>query len=215
MTIFSEENTLKSFPFFKFANIGDAIEGTLTAKEQRPSQLHSGALQWVYEIMLDNGETYNVGGGKVVEGTFFDKQMARIRIGQIVGIKFIEERPNTKNPALNKSKIKQIYSNPKIVNEKWLMEHEGERRDEVGGVEVVEEAFENVPRDTQPSVVGGGVTVAQATDESRTNEILELMNKKFGVSDPITARGKAMELTNLAMISTNLDKILEKLKTLA
>ena len=95
--------------FIKWGKEGDFILGTLTSTRQVPSTLpdKKGELQFIYEIKVDSGEyhdidekkrvaeeptpldvgsTWSVGGRKTI-----DARMRQIKIGQKVGLKFIEE----------------------------------------------------------------------------------------------------------------------------
>ncbi len=107
------ENEAKN-SFVGFNEIGDKILGTLLSAKQVDSTLEDkkGEKQWIYEIkvrecsyhVLDDkkrviaepvepseGEIVSVGGRKMI-----DSRMARIKIGQVVGLKFTGELPPLK-----------------------------------------------------------------------------------------------------------------------
>lgn len=120
----------------------DKVFGTLLSKRQMKSTLpgKEGELVWVYEMKMDygsfheldekkrvieepitveEGSIYNVGGKSVI-----DRQMQNIKIGQKIGLKFIEEvEPKTKG--FNPAKVIKVYA-PKNddgtpqMDEAWL-----------------------------------------------------------------------------------------------
>lgn len=119
----------------------DKIHGTLIAKRQVASQMQGkeGQKQWQYDIKTDEatvyhkldeamklvdepihispGEVYSVGGTVVI-----DRQMQNIKIGQIVGLKFIEEVP-AKIKGHHPAKIVKVYA-PKGEDGSPLMDDE-------------------------------------------------------------------------------------------
>lgn len=223
MTIFTDENKVKN-NFFKFAKVGDEVEGTLVGKRQVPNQLSkTGELQWIYELLTDGEELWNVGSKSAV-----DVQMRHVKLGQIVGFRYIEERQATR-PGMSNTKIIQVFANPKRVNKEWLLQHESELMSggevEEGGVVVesenngvdIEKVFSEEEKKQASSTVlkPGAAVVQNASENPKIAEIAELMKTKFGVTDPITMRTQAMSATGLAFLESNLDKILEKLKALA
>ena len=142
---FDESNEVAS-SFIKWGQEGDYILGTLTGSRQVPSTLpdKKGELQWIYEIKVDRGEyhdiddkkrvadeataleagsTVSVGGRKTIDG-----RMRQIKLGQKVGLKFIEELP-AKTKGYNATKLIKVYA-PKgtdgsvQMDEEWLAEQE-------------------------------------------------------------------------------------------
>jgi len=124
----SEENEVKS-NWMKFnVPLEDKIHGTLIGKRTMKSTMQGkeGALVNVYEIKADEesvyhgldekkklieepnpikvGDIFSIGGTAVI-----DRQMQNIRVGQIIGLKFIEEKPS-KTKGFNPSKIVKVYA---------------------------------------------------------------------------------------------------------
>ena len=144
--IFDEGNELKS-AWVKFSKIGDFISGTLISVREMASRLpgKEGEMVKVYEIkakegsfhdidkkkqiiepaiIVGAGDIYNVGVGFVIDG-----QMRNVKVGQIIGIKYTEDKPN-KQAGFNDMKIKKVYA-PKgpdgvkpLMDEEWLKENE-------------------------------------------------------------------------------------------
>jgi len=137
--------------------------------------------QWIYEIRTEEGEIWNIGGKPGI-----DIQMRHVKPGQIIGFEFIEERPNPK-PGMNATKVVQVYANAEIVDEKFLQGAEAETYHE----------------DAAPA---RGLTVDQ-----KIEKITKVAREKFNLTDPVLIKDKVMEVTNLAFIESNLDKILEAL----
>lgn len=120
---------------------GDCILGTMVTKKQVPSTLpdKKGEMQWVYEvkvkecvyhaidertkqptgdpIVVEAGELVKVGGR-----SFYDSRLARVKIGQIFGLKFLEElEPKTKG--YNPTKVIKVYT-PKGDDGEFLKDQE-------------------------------------------------------------------------------------------
>lgn len=141
-----ESNEAKN-NFVGFNEIGDFILGALLSAKQVPSTLpdKKGELQWIYEFkvreasyhLLDEkkrvideaiepeaDEIVSVGGRKMI-----DSRMARIKIGQIVGLKFVEEL-EAKTRGYNPTKLIKVFT-PKgrdgefEFDEDVVKEHEG------------------------------------------------------------------------------------------
>ena len=136
---FDESNEVSS-SFIKWGQEGDYILGTLIASRQVPSTLSDkkGELQWIYEIKVDRGEyhdiddkkrvaaeateleagsTVSVGGRKTIDG-----RMRQIKLGQKVGLKFIEELP-AKTKGYSNTKLIKVYA-PKGADGEPQMDEE-------------------------------------------------------------------------------------------
>lgn len=121
-----ESNEAKN-NFVGFNEVGDYILGTLTSRKQVESTLpdRAGEMQWVYEFkvrdaqyhLLDDkkkvidevvapeeGEIVSVGGRKVI-----DSRMARVKVGQVVGLKFVEEL-EAKTRGYNPTKLIKVFT---------------------------------------------------------------------------------------------------------
>lgn len=138
----SDENEATN-NFLKWGEVEDYVLGTLISKKQVPSTLpdKKGELQYIYEIKpseglyhtedgeevaLEAGEIINVGGRAM-----YNSRMARVKLGQIVGLKFTEELPS-KTKGYNPTKLIKVYT-PKDastgefqMDEAYLEEHKGD-----------------------------------------------------------------------------------------
>lgn len=121
----SEENEAQN-NFLKWGDVGDYVLGTLVAKKQVPSTLEDrkGEMQWVYEIKVREGEYHEMGKNKEPIGdpivlnegdiisvggrSMYDSRMARVKIGQIVGLKFTELLP-AKSKSKSDTKMIKTY----------------------------------------------------------------------------------------------------------
>lgn len=126
--------------FVGFNEIGDYVLGALLSAKQVPSTLpdKQGEMQWVYEIKVrecsyhlldekkrvipdavepEEGEIVSVGGRKVI-----DSRMARIKVGQIVGLKFVEEL-EAKTRGYNPTKLIKVFT-PKDAKGEFEMDDE-------------------------------------------------------------------------------------------
>lgn len=144
----SDENEAKN-NFVAFSEVGDKVLGTLIGKKQTKSTLpdRAGEMQWIYEIKVrecsyhilddkkkvvedaiepEEGEIVSVGGRKMI-----DSRMARVKLGQIVGLKFVEElAPKTKG--YNPTKLIKVYlpkdsAGEAEMDEEWLEEHKADK----------------------------------------------------------------------------------------
>lgn len=128
--------------FVSWGAVGDFVYGTLTAVREVESTLpdRQGEMQKIYEIKvkectyhilddkknpieppetLDDGDVVSVGGRKTI-----DSRMARIKVGQMVGLKFVEELP-PKTKGYNATKMIRVFApkandgNP-LMDQEWL-----------------------------------------------------------------------------------------------
>jgi hypothetical protein len=133
---FSEGNEVKG-SWMTWGKPGDNIKGTLVAKYQRENTISGKAeMQNIYEIKVMSGEYHalvlddnsnrvpakevttlnkddvcNVGGKAAI-----DAQMRNIKIGQIIGLKFMESVPN-KDPKKYPTKVVKLYTEGKMDEE--------------------------------------------------------------------------------------------------
>ena len=217
-SIFDEKNKVKA-NWMKFLKIGDKVQGTLIAKRVVLNQL-SGKDQIIYELkvpestnvviegednIVESEEYWNVGGKPGI-----DMQTKRIKLGQLVGFEFAEEKEN-KTPGMNNLKVIQVYADPKKVDEKWIAEQEESK------------TLEDFPEDIDDSKIFDGdkkeeeIVVEEKPELSKTEmlkQINALATKKLDAKGPADVKNKVMEETNLAFIDGNLPEILEQLEEL-
>ena len=126
--------------FVSWGQIGDFILGTLVGVKEVKSTLpdKEGELQKVYEVkvkecsyhVLDDkkrvieepvvpseGDLVSVGGRKSI-----DSRLARVKLGQIFGLKFTEELP-AKTKGYNPTKVIKVFT-PKGSNGEFLVDQE-------------------------------------------------------------------------------------------
>lgn len=190
---FDENDRVKS-NWWKTEKVGDKIQGTLIGKRQVANQL-SGQDQWIYELLIEEGEVWNVGGKAAI-----DIQMRHVKLGQIVEFRFIEERPS-KKPGMSATKIIAIYQDKNVVNEKWLQEQEQANLNTAMDTATEEPAKEEPSfKDEEPKEV------------DKVNAINELAKEKLGITDESLILQDVQVKTGLAFIPTNYDAIIEKLQ---
>lgn len=126
--------------FVSWGQIGDFVLGTLVGTKEVKSTLpdKEGELQKVYEVkvkecsyhILDDkkrvieepivpgeGDLVSVGGRKSI-----DSRMARVKLGQVFGLKFTEELP-AKTKGYNPTKCIRVFT-PRNSNGEFLMDDE-------------------------------------------------------------------------------------------
>lgn len=134
--LMKEENEIKS-QFISWGKPGDQFVGTLAGKREVENQI-SGTkeLQTIYEFKMHEGsfhqldekknpiepailvirdEMWSVGGKAAI-----DAQMRNVKLGMIVGMKFIEEKPS-QTKGYNPTKVIKIYC-AKEFDQQWMTE---------------------------------------------------------------------------------------------
>lgn len=128
--------------FVSWGEVGDYVLGTLVSVREVKSTLpdKAGEMQKIYDflvkegsyhvlddkkkvveeaVVLNEGDIVSVGGRKTI-----DSRMARVKVGQITGLKFSEELP-AKTKGYNPTKLIRVFTpkDPKgefIMNDEWL-----------------------------------------------------------------------------------------------
>lgn len=139
MSIFDEKNEVKS-AWLQWGQKGDYIAGTLMSKREVANNLPNAKSdkQMVYEIKakdgsfhriledktidkeatkISEGEMWNIGGKSGI-----DAQLRNIRIGQIIGLKFMELVPS-KTKGYNPTKVIRCFTSGEM--DKEIMENIG------------------------------------------------------------------------------------------
>lgn len=212
-SIFNDTNKMTG-NWWKKEKIGDRIEGTFESKNTQINQM-SGKEQMVYKIRSEQGDLYLVGGNIGI-----DSQMEKVKVGQIVGFEYTEERENKKNPSFAATKIVQVYANPNIVNKEWLAQQK-----ELDGIQVNQE----VTTKEAEEILNGNDEEIKIEDFKEKDEapfltdiekkdviikITELATNKLGAINGEDVKNKVMESTELAFIDQNLSKIVVALEAL-
>lgn len=121
--IFDEANISKS-SWFKFSNEGDYIHGTLTNKKTVKSNYAPSGESPAYDILVKDGIS---GGVKVNEGVTvsvggdrkaIEAGLSTAKLGQIVGIKFMNKVPS-KTKGYTDAKIIKVFTKGEM-NQEWL-----------------------------------------------------------------------------------------------
>lgn len=100
--------------FFKFKAIGDGVQGTYI--DQRNGTDSYGNQQTIY-VLDDNGKIWNLGFRD--SAVIIHERMKGIKLGQIVGFKYDEDRASKVKPGTT-AKIIRVYAAPNHVDEAWL-----------------------------------------------------------------------------------------------
>jgi hypothetical protein len=116
--LFAEANEMKS-NYWKPEKVGDKVQGYLVKKDLRPNTLKGpGAVQTVYTLHQEDGTRIDIygrqGNPAVISG------LENCKMGQLVGVKFTEEKPAQK-AGYNPTKIVKAYASddhkPELVVE--------------------------------------------------------------------------------------------------
>ena len=111
--------------FFKFAQIGDAIEGTYIDKREAVDSF--GNMQAIFILKDSKGVIHNVGLNKnSVSFKIISERMAKegITLGHIVGFKYDAQADSKKQPG-TKAKVINPYFDKRLIDQTWLTSREG------------------------------------------------------------------------------------------
>lgn len=194
----------------KFINAGDAVQGTYVGKIVGQIDGY-GNEQIIYQLLQEDGETVvNVGFG--LNKKVLHQDMSTVKFGQIIGFKYkgtIEVKDKFGKPV--KVKDFALHQDPKIVDEAWLKENEGNMPEVVRAVEKTAAASESLdelvadlksPAEDVPFSSPGNLT-----NEDKLKVITKLATEKLGATDAQSVKEKVMENTGIAFIPVNFDKI--------
>lgn len=134
--IFNEDNEVKS-AWITWGKPGDHIKGTLVAKYERENSINGKTeMQTIYEVKamsgefhalkqdengnyvpvtevtkLNAGDVWNIGGKAAI-----DSQMRNVKIGQIIGMKFMESVP-AKEKGRYPTKVVKVFTSGQMDEE--------------------------------------------------------------------------------------------------
>lgn len=105
--------------FKKWEKISDEVQGTYI--DTRDGVDTYGNDQRIYVLRDKEGKVWNVAFKKT--NTVILDRMEGVRLGQIIGFRYEEDRPSKAMPGTT-AKIIRIYQSPSIVDRAWLAEQE-------------------------------------------------------------------------------------------
>lgn len=200
--------------FIKWEKVGNKVQGTLIGKRQKPNDLKPGEMQWIYELLTEDDNIVLVGGKPGI-----DMQMKHIKLGQIVELRYVEEK-KSKRPGLSPTKIIQVYTRKDAMNEEWLNNQEALAREETTATaenriqdtsDDGEIKLDEIPFDDPKPAVADPQASAPATADEKKALIIQLAKEKLGVAEENVMQ-KVMEVTGLAFIASNFSSIIDRLK---
>lgn len=198
--IFEQGKQISVLPFY-FKDPGDEIQGTYIGKRENEKDNFNNDVI-VYEIQAADGI-------KNVSFTLSKKiheDMNHIRFGQIIGFRYIDKQKFNKNGKETEYKNIKVFADPKIVDQEWLDAHQGGKVND-SGVGLV-----NTNNDNNLDAFMKDLDVVD-TDSAdyKLKKIADLAKNKFGVTDPTQVKERVMEVTGLAFLEVNYDKMIELL----
>ena len=200
-----------------FNNIGDKVQGTYVGNRQAKDSY--GNDQTVYELLTPKG-IMNVGIRNTKK--ILTERMDKIKFGQIVGFVFKETIPG-KDPSGKPTKIKiiDIWADPKIVDNAWL---ESQGKSTEGVVEtpvddpiadLMAGRIKKLPEmEEEKSNFGVKETTPVTAQPSLISEITNLAKFKLGIIDTSVVKERVMEVTGIAFIPANYEKIIAALRAM-
>jgi hypothetical protein len=143
--------------------------------------------------------------------------MDSVIFGQIIGFRYKGTIP-VKDKFGKPVNVKDygLHQDPKIVNEAWLKEHEGNMPEVVHSTaqaddDAAEAEFKGLGETTEDVPFS---TPGNLTNEDKLAVIAKLAKDKLGATDEESAKALVMEKTSIALIPVNYDKIIEQLTIL-
>ena len=199
----AKEKVLPKWASFKTA--GDSVQGTYIGKITGIKDSY-GNEQIAYQLLQEDGGIINVGFG--LNKKVLHADMEPVVFGQIIGFRFkgklsVKDKRTGKMVEVNDF---SLHQDPKIVNEAWLKENEGNMPETTHvnqpvTEEVVGEKTEDVPFSSTGSL----------TNADKLAVIEKLAKDKLGATDSSSVKTLVMEKTGLAFIPVQYDKIVEAL----
>ena len=194
----------QSGEFFKFQNVGDAIQGTYI--DVRNGIDSFGNQQTIYVLQDVDGKIWNLGFR--LTSLVIHERMNGVKFGQIVGFRFDEHRESKRNPG-TKVKIIRIYADPKLVDQEWLEHQKSVEATyvrpsaSVVAAEVAqndEDGFtDDLPDFQAPSTATASTGAAVSAEKSSGNAAI----------DAIRNLAKTKGLTNDTMSESEADSVIE------
>ena len=207
VNIFSDENKV-SGNWIKFTEVGQEFQGTLVDIRKTTDQY--GKEQIIYEFLTEDGE-YRPFGSK----SAIDAQMKHVKLGQIVGLKFVSETP-AKTAGFKPTKIIQVFTNKNLVNKEWLEQRESYILENSDGQSMESIAASLPDQQIHTDVTGGnsGWVKPQDGNTDPLSKINELAKTKLLVFDVELVKKAVQEVTGLAFIEQNYDKLIGALSSM-
>lgn len=205
----------------KFVNAGDSAQGTYIGKIVGQIDGY-GNEQIIYQLLQDDGTVKNVGFG--INKKVMNQDMAGVKFGQIVGFKY-KGMLSVKDRMGKQVNVKDfsLFQDSKIVNTAWLKENAGNMPEviDVSGrapqTNVTKEQEEVLMGGLQPGYIANDVPFSSEgslTNADKLVAINKLAASKLGVTDTKLVKEKVMEVTGVAFIPVNYDKIAEALASM-
>ena len=192
VNIFSDENKVTG-NWVKLTEVGQEFQGTLVDVRKATDQY--GKEQTIYEFLTAEGE-YRPFGSK----SAIDAQMKHVKLGQIVGLKFVSETP-AKTAGYKPTKIIQVFTNKNLVNREWLEQRESS-------------ALENSDGQSIESIAATMTDQPTTTSVDPLAKINELAKTKLLVFDVELVKRAVQEVTGLAFIESNYQKLVDALSAM-
>lgn len=215
--IFSATNEKKMPTWAKFEKAGETIQGTYIGKITGTID-GFGNKQIIYQL-LKNGEVFNVAFGE--NKKVINQDMDKAKFGQIVGFKY-KGRLQVKNKLGKMVEVKDfgLYADPKIVDTEWIKENTDNMP--VATHVNVEFAQEKATANqefsnfgvSEVSPVPSNDVPASVTTEDKLAIIAKLAHDKLGITDQNILKDKVMEITQVAFLPINYDRIISALNTI-
>lgn len=220
INIFDEAKEKTVPTWAKFAEAGDSAQGTYIGKIVGQIDGYDNE-QIIYQLLQDDDSVMNVGFG--LNKKVMNQDMEAVNFGQIIGFKY-KGKIMVKSRRGDSVEVKDfaLHQDPKIVNEKWLKENEGNmpkvldvsgnQKDK--GTNNLNEFIQSTKEETKVEEDIPFTSESSKTNEDKLVAIEKLAKDKLGAKTKQEIKDKVMEETSIAFIPVNYDKITEALLAL-
>ncbi len=217
INIFDEAKE-KPMPIWaKFANAGDGVQGTYIGKITGQHDSY-GNEQIIYQLLQEDGSILNVAFG--LNKKFINSDMENVKFGQIIGFRYkgtiiIKDKRTGKDVSV---KDYSLHQDPKIINAVWVKENLGNMPTVTVSTQAADEA--KATKDFNDLTSGGSEedvpfsSPGSLTNEDKLAVITKLAKDKLGAIDSQSVKDKVMEVTGIAFIPVNYNKIQETLSAM-
>jgi hypothetical protein len=211
---FSDDDKV-SGSWIKWDVVGKKVQGTLIGRRQKSNDLKAGEMQWIYELLSEDGEIMIIGGRPGL-----DPQLSHVRLGQIIEIRYLGDKPSVR-AGYSATKLLQVYTNKDAMDKDWLSAHpEHANESELSSMPAIPQSagqatsnegeikVEDIPFvETVPTAPSSPV-------DPRHAQIIELAKTKLKVVNEADTQRVVMENLGLAYIASNLDAIIANLSAM-
>lgn len=208
---------------------GDSVQGTYVGARKAVDGYNNE--QIVYELFDRKTNSIINVGFRTSKKPLHDK-MARVKFGQIIGFRYVEDRKitNRATGTASNTKIIEPWADPKVVDQEWSGENPDIAGKTIGQIASSRSSIQDQsaadsmfsddsdsPYEPSMDEVNkafnaiGAVDSANESEEELLKKINALAAEKLGITDPALVATAVMEKTLLPFLKANYAEIIKRL----